>query len=133
VLRDVRVVGVDQTLSEDTKTADKKADKKDLSPPRTATLEVTPKQAEIVAVAVDLGVLSLSLRSLGHADGDEAADPPTHTWDIEAVQGILEGSPSDHPRRPTSAQPFSRVVVVRGDTVTEVMMSPRALKAAVTP
>jgi pilus assembly protein CpaB len=135
VLHDVRVVGVDQSLSEESKTIpDKKGEKKESSPPKTATLEVTPKQAEIVVVAVELGVLSLSLRSLGHVDGDGTLDAsPTHTWDSEAAQGILGGPPSDHPRRTGPSQPFSRVVVVRGDAVTEMMMTPRALKAAVTP
>jgi pilus assembly protein CpaB len=132
VLRDVRVVGLDQSLSEDPK-ADKKGDKKETSPPKTATLEVTPKQAEVVAVAVDLGVLSLSLRSLGRADGEGPPDAPTHTWDSEAAQGLLGGPQPDHPRPAHPAEPRSRVVVVRGDTVTEMMMSPRALQAAVTP
>lgn len=131
VLRDVRVVGLDQTLAEDPK-IDKKGDKKDASPPKTATLEVTPKQAEIVEVVADLGVLSLSLRSLGRADGEGAPDAPTHTWDSEAAQGVLGGPPSDRPRR-AAPDLRSRVVVVRGDTVTEMMMPSRALTAAVAP
>jgi pilus assembly protein CpaB len=56
VLRDIRVIGIDQRL-----------DSKDGQPAvaRTVTLEVTPKQSEIVALAVDMqGKISLSLRSL---------------------------------------------------------------------
>lgn len=55
VLRDVRVVGIDQ-----------RPDSKDGQAvvARTVTLEVTPKQSEILALAGDLGKLSLSLRSL---------------------------------------------------------------------
>ena len=55
VLRDVRVVGIDQ-----------RPDSKDGQPvvARTVTLEVTPKQGEILALAGDLGKLLLSLRSL---------------------------------------------------------------------
>ncbi len=54
-LRDVRVVAVDQ-----------RPDSKDGQPvvARTVTLEVTPKQSEVLALAGDLGKLSLSLRSL---------------------------------------------------------------------
>lgn len=54
-LRDVRVVAIDQ-----------RPDSKDGQPvvARTVTLEVTPKQSEVLALAGDLGKLSLSLRSL---------------------------------------------------------------------
>jgi pilus assembly protein CpaB len=55
VLRGVRVIAVDQH-----------PDSKDGQPviARTVTLEVTPKESEIVALAGDMGKLSLSLRSL---------------------------------------------------------------------
>jgi len=132
VLRDVRVVGLDQSLAEDPKD-DKKGAKKESSPPKTATLEVTPKQAEIVEVAADLGVLSMSLRSLGRADAEGTLNGPSRTWDSEAAQGLLGGPPSDRPQRATLAYPGSRVVVVRGDAVTEMMMPSRAMRAAVTP
>ena len=55
VLRDIRVIAIDQQL-------DSKDGKAVVA--RTATLEVTPKQSEIVALADDMGKLSLSLRSL---------------------------------------------------------------------
>ena len=119
VLSDLRVVGVDQTLSDE-----KKADKKDIVAPKTATLEVTPKQAEIVAVAADLGVLSLSLRSLGRPGGDPAPAEPTHTWDIEAAKGLLTGPSSDPARRPVGrTPPQRRVIIVRGGAVSEVGFS----------
>ena len=56
VLSDIRVLAVDQTFKQekDTKTVLGK----------TATLELTPDQAEIVARSAGMGVLSLSLRSL---------------------------------------------------------------------
>jgi pilus assembly protein CpaB len=54
VLRDIRVIGIDQRL-----------DSKEVAVARTVTLEVTPKQSEIVALAVDMqGKISLSLRAL---------------------------------------------------------------------
>ena len=54
-VRDMRVVAIDQRL-----------DSKDGQAvvARTVTLEVTPKQSEMVALAADMGKLSLSLRSL---------------------------------------------------------------------
>lgn len=80
VLRDVRVIAIDQRL-----------DSKDGQAvvARTVTLEVTPKQSEIVALAADMGKLSLSLRGLiatAHSDpgrislaasGADAAVDPT--------------------------------------------------------
>jgi pilus assembly protein CpaB len=58
VLRGVRVIAVDQ-----------RADSKDGQPvvARTVTLEVTPKQSEVVALAGDMGKLALSLRALAAA------------------------------------------------------------------
>jgi pilus assembly protein CpaB len=74
VLTDLRVLGMDQRISDD---------KKDIAVPKTATLEVTPKQAEIVAVSADLGLLSLSLRSVAEDDYPPAMHP---TWDSEATR-----------------------------------------------
>jgi pilus assembly protein CpaB len=65
VLRDIRVIGIDQRL-----------DSKDgqVAVARTVTLEVTPKQSEIVALAVDMqGKISLSLRALRAPREDASA------------------------------------------------------------
>lgn len=64
VLRDVRVLAIDQTTQEE-------GDSKALVA-KTATLELTTKQAEILALAEAMGDLSLSLRSL--TNSDQAAD-----------------------------------------------------------
>ena len=60
VLRNVRVLAIGQEI--ETKDGDKVATGK------TATLEVTPQQAEILALARSMGELSLSLRSLADAN-----------------------------------------------------------------
>ena len=60
VLRDVRVLAVDQTSQEE-------GDSKSIVG-KTATLEVTGPQAEVLALAEAMGDLSLSLRSLSRAD-----------------------------------------------------------------
>ncbi|HEV2530414.1 Flp pilus assembly protein CpaB [Phenylobacterium sp.] len=85
VLSDVRVVGLDQRAN-DAKDKDPKDPKKDIAVPQTATLEVTPKGAEVVAVVGELGKLSLSLRSL--ADGSQPAEHRvvTRTSDRDATQ-----------------------------------------------
>src|SRR5438477_8173449 len=65
VLRNARVIAMDQRLDFSP------GDKPDVA--KTATLELTPKQSEIVTLAVKMGDLSLVLRSL--QDNDEKRDP----------------------------------------------------------
>jgi pilus assembly protein CpaB len=83
VLKNLRVVAIDQIVNDQ--------DKKPLSG-KTATFEVTPKQAEIIEVAKLIGNLSLVLRSAGEPpdnkdpngkDIAKASDEPTHTWESE--------------------------------------------------
>ncbi|MBO6782404.1 MAG: Flp pilus assembly protein CpaB [Alphaproteobacteria bacterium] len=126
VLADVRVLAIDQSTND-------QAEKP--NPAKNVTLEVTPKQAEIVSLISDIGRLSLSLRSLqqdeGAIDGvadtgdavNEAAEPELnpvlasliageeperslgHTWDSE-VSRLLKAPRSNANRH--------RVQVVRG-------------------
>jgi pilus assembly protein CpaB len=80
VLHDVRVIAVDQKL--DTKNSEALV-------AHTATLEVTPKQSEIIAVATEIGKLSLSLRSLAAGaptDGAAGDARGTYTLDSEVSQ-----------------------------------------------
>ncbi len=126
MLSDLRVLGMDQAYSDV-----KKAGKTDLSVPRTATLEVTRKQAEVISVAADMGILSLGLRSVGRPAGWVDPADQTHTWDVEAAKGILYGPPSDasHPGAGApqrSVAPQRRVIIVRGVSVSEMSVGPRA-------
>ena len=59
ILRDVRILAIDQQIQ------DKDGEKTIKG--ATATIELNPKQAETIAVAKAMGVLSLSLRSLADA------------------------------------------------------------------
>jgi pilus assembly protein CpaB len=78
VLRGVRVIAIDQLL----KSKDGHA-----YVAHTATLEVTPKQSEIIALASQMGQLSLSLRSLaagGEHDGtDSHGASPRVTYTLD--------------------------------------------------
>ena len=67
ILRNVRVIALDRRLG---------PRQPDDRVPSTATLEVTPRQAEMVHVMTSLGSISLSLRSLPHTreDGTEFPD-----------------------------------------------------------
>lgn len=68
ILADVRVLAVDQTFKQDkdTKTVIGK----------TATLELTPAEAQSVAAAEGLGTISLSLRPLAESDTPVASNLP---------------------------------------------------------
>jgi len=65
VLENVRVIAMDQS------TDDQKGKAAVAAVPKTATLEVTPRQAEMVMVAAELGKLAFSLRSLAQPQPDE--------------------------------------------------------------
>ncbi|MFO0989253.1 MAG: Flp pilus assembly protein CpaB [Alphaproteobacteria bacterium] len=65
ILSNVRVIAIDQSL-EDLKAQKGVAARS----PKTATLEVTPQQAEIITVATRMGTLTLTLQSLACAGGE---------------------------------------------------------------
>ncbi len=111
VLHDVRVIGIDQRL-------DSKDGQAVLA--RTVTFEVTPKQSEIIAVAAELGKLSLSLRSLvpqkrektvlaSIADSHDDSAPENFTLDSE-VSSLL-------PKPSTSKQNSNEltITILRGN------------------
>lgn len=100
VLTDVRVLAMDQRADDQNK---------EVVVGKTATLEVTPKQAEIIAVVSDLGKLSLSLRSIAR-DESEAEQPNgrrklTYTFDSDAT-GLI--------KPPNAGNGTAGVDVVRG-------------------
>jgi pilus assembly protein CpaB len=86
ILRDVRVIAIDQSLEK----------LREAKPAQTVTLEVTPKQSEIIALVSNLGQLSLSLRGLAAggegsgADRQTAADPDSFTVDSDVSRLIAD-------------------------------------------
>ncbi len=135
ILSNLRVVGIDQAFSDD-----KKGDLKGQAPPKTVSLEVTPKQAEILAVAIDLGVINLTLHSLGSPGDTDRATPVTGTSDTDATHGVYihpaAAAADKNPTTPTTATAphfERRVFVVRGDgAATEVAMPGRPKPAGAT-
>ena len=104
VLRDLRVLALDQRADDQNK---------DVTVAKTATLEVTPKQAEVIAVVGDIGKLSLSLRSLARDEAEVANEDDSrlsYTFDSEATQLI---------RPPQMNGGKQKVFVVRGSEVKE--------------
>ena len=86
LLRSVRVLAVDQLANEN---------KNDPVVAKAATIEVTPEQAQKLALAADVGTLSLVLR--GTIDplstGDEAAPPTVRTADLR-LDGVSPAAPA---------------------------------------
>ena len=69
ILQNVRVLAMDQRTDDQSSKP---------SVPKTATLEVSPKQAEILMVSTDIGRLSLSLRAL--------PDTPNENMDMTSLE-----------------------------------------------
>ncbi len=88
ILTDVRVIAVDQALSQPLgRSADRTSLPAELKMPKTVTLEVTERQAEMVFVALQMGALQLSVRPLEEgaktrADGAGALSAPTWASDV---------------------------------------------------
>lgn len=110
VLRNARVIAMDQRLDF------APGDKPDVA--KTATLELTPKQSEIVTLAVKMGDLSLVLRSLQdpeekpeEAEENAPAEPGdsfTHDSQVSRlIKPLPTAMPADQPRG---------VFVLRGGT-----------------
>jgi pilus assembly protein CpaB len=78
---------------------------------KTATFEVTPSQAETVALLTELGKLSLSLRSLAAADeGDMPEAAGSFTWDRDVSRVLRTGRLS------------ARLLVLRGSNTEDVSL-----------
>lgn len=93
VLHDVRVIAIDQMLAQG-------AEGTSAGPARqvrTATLEVTPRQAEQVAVATRLGRLALVVRSATGGEGMVAGEGvrPTITWAGDVSPALRGGAPAE--------------------------------------
>jgi pilus assembly protein CpaB len=107
VLRNVRIIAMGVETADDAEAgrANEKA--------KTATFEVTPRQAETVALLTELGKLSLSLRSLaadGEAEGLVPVEAESFTWDRDVSRVLRSGRLS------------SRLLVLRGSTTEDVQV-----------
>lgn len=100
VLRNVRVLAVDQVVEE------KNGEKTIVG--RTATLELTPAQAETLALSRELGTLSLALRSLA-----------------DSMSSNLAGETGDDGDPLFSSRHGGRMTIVRHGTVQSVPTSPQ--------
>jgi pilus assembly protein CpaB len=83
LVSDVRVLAMDQTFTQD------KDQKTVLA--KTATLELTPDQADLVARSAASGTISLSLRPLGDNDSADATTAKMHHADDGSITVIRYG------------------------------------------
>lgn len=106
VLSNIRIIAMGVETSDDAK------DGKNHEKARTATLEVSPRQAESVALITELGKLSLSLRSLAIDDDQTpiaSQDFEKPTWDKDVSTVLRSGK-----------LPTSRLMVLRGSDTENV-------------
>ena len=114
ILRNARVIAMDQRLDFSP------GDKPDVG--KTATLELTPKQTEIVTLAVKMGDLSLVLRSL--QDPDEKPDEASENAPAEPGDSYTNDAQVSHLIKPmgptaTDTPPVKQIFVLRGATRTK--------------
>lgn len=112
-IEDVRVLAVDQQL-------DNPENKAILA--KTVTVQVSPEQAEKVAVATELGKISLVLRSaaMGIKKQEDAQNAGAEPVDmIDAVVGASSQEDTQSQERGTMAP---RIRVIRGDVVENIEM-----------
>jgi len=114
LLEEVRVLAIDQAIENEDGT---------VRVAKTATLEVTPKQAERIAIALEMGTLSLSLRSLARDDEDAdgtdkskaaaklAKKKPARSYTLDADVLYMVGDPRGLPNFGNSSR---RINVLRG-------------------
>src|SRR5579864_2531589 len=121
VLRDVRVIAIDQKL-DTAKAGEANANIK------TATLEVTPKESAVIALASEMGKLSLSLRSLTpgpddskqEANNDSPLTPQADTYTVDAdINPLLR-----HPLKPKGGVDGD-VVILRGSSAASTSGAPK--------
>jgi pilus assembly protein CpaB len=118
VLRNIRVLALDQKVE---------IKPGDSAVPRTATIEVTPKQSEIVAVVVEMGKLSLSLRSLQRDEPLLPEDDPFQQVDLSTAE---KRNGEEFPDRSftldsevSSLLSVRRVTIMRGGKAEEMRVS----------
>jgi pilus assembly protein CpaB len=108
VLKNIRIIAMGVETGDDAETG------KNNEKAKTATFEVTPAQAETVALLTELGKLSLSLRSLA-VDGEAESTMPiaeaeSFTWDRDVSRVLRTGRIS------------SRLLVLRGSNTEDVQV-----------
>lgn len=99
VLCSVHVLALDQRISGFIESNNKKNDTTTI--PHTATLEVTPEQAEALSSAVKIGTVSLSLHSTANLDDNKCVEMPL--YEAETIKIFRGDSPAASQSTPAPA------------------------------
>jgi pilus assembly protein CpaB len=139
VMRNIRVLALDQRLHQNATGPDGKpvADAPPLA--RTATLQVTPREAEVIILATSLGDLSMVLNSV-HDGGEtqEAAEataaapdaPRRMTLDSDVTSLLQRQAPGEEAVAPPLADRTLRIQIVRGATAGAIELGEELVAAA---
>jgi pilus assembly protein CpaB len=129
VLEDVRVLAIDQRVAADTSTEEAIETLSDVV--ETVTLEVTPNQAQSLAVADSMGRLNIALRSRVEGEIAEAARPYSPDYVVSrflggtGADGTVPVAADDFPIYPEDETVASnnQVRVYRSTTAQDLMFS----------
>lgn len=136
VLTDVRVLALDQKTNDQVK---------DAKPAQLATLEVTPKQAERLILATEMGTTSLVLRGIAVESNEKAAQPkndesvPTSGVEISDQATANESSEAQNtnpttwdsdvssvlPEPANRSGRYKRIQIMRGKETSETIFDSR--------
>ncbi len=116
VLRDLRVIAVDQISNPTLRPNESKPGSGEFRTPRTVTLEVTERQGEILLVADQLGKIQLALRG---RDPGVASAPSEPIWASEVSPALdgLGNAPAPAPAAAAPERAQKSVDVIRGSKV----------------
>jgi pilus assembly protein CpaB len=122
LLQNVKVLGIDQDANEE-------KDKPSVA--KAVTLEVSPQQAQKLALASQLGSLALMLRNVADAGAEQVRTVSTRDLSVGEVNepAVAEvpkkiAKPVKIVRRPKEEDPFSTVRIVRGTDATSYKVEP---------
>jgi pilus assembly protein CpaB len=132
LLQNVKVLGIDQDANED---------KEKPSVAKAVTLEVSPQQAQKLALASQIGSLSLMLRNLADADAEQVKTVSTR--DLSVGEANDPPAVAEVPKKKTPVKvvakakedPLSAVRIVRGTDATSYEVQPdlRPMQALMPP
>jgi pilus assembly protein CpaB len=115
ILTNVRVIAVDQALSQpltrSASAADGISQPVEARMPKTVTLEVTERQAEKVFVALQMGALQLSVRPLELASetgADDADAASSATWSYDVSAAVKKSSRVPSPNSGSTLEAYIR-------------------------
>jgi pilus assembly protein CpaB len=113
LVTDLTVLGIDSHGRGDPPHPEAEAFDDGPAPPGLVTLDVTPREAEALAVAAELGTLSLALRGSGRGAGRETRAAHAPRWDSDVTglpASLFAEAPAPAPAPASFASPAAPVL-----------------------